>query len=149
MELDIDLVLVAVDSSDKSEEAGSYAVALADRYDADLHLLHFVDHRMMQGIETGDVPPGRLAETQQAMTDSVREKLPDDGSIGFSCSGTTGFSEQRLGQTPGNTILDAADQVDADFLVVPRVTPTGEADEVIGKAALHVLEYASQPVLSV
>jgi len=33
--------------------------------------------------------------------------------------------------------------------VIPRETPTGDTDETIGKSALCVLRYASQPVLSV
>jgi len=149
MAIDIDLVLVAVDSSEQSREAAEYAVALAGRYGADVHLLHFVDHRMMHGVETGDVPPDELAEKQQAVTDAVRDCLPGDGSVEFTFSGAVGFSGSKLGQTPGSVILDVADELDADFLVVPREAPTGEPDEVVGKAALHVLEYASQPTLSV
>jgi nucleotide-binding universal stress UspA family protein len=148
MGTDVELVLVAVDSSDQSREAAEYAVAVAERYGADLHLLHFLDHQVMRGIETGDLPADTVAETQQSVTDDIRELLPEDGSVGFAYSGVAGFSTTRLGQTPGSVVLDVAEELDTDFLVVPRETPS-TPDEVIGKAALHILEYARQPVLSV
>lgn len=142
-----DLVLVAVDGSDRSQTAARYGIEVAARYGADVHLLHFVDHRIMQGLETGDVPPEDLADAQRETTAAAREYLPDG--VGFTHSAVAGFSTSKLGQTPGSVILDVADELDADFLVVPREVPSGDPDEVLGKSALHVLEYASQPVLSV
>ena len=147
MDADIELVLAAVDSSDEAVEAAEYAIAIAERNDADLHLLHILDQRVMRGVETGDVSAETVAEQQRAVTGRVRERLPDP--VTLTHSGTLGFSTSRLGQTPGSVVLDAAEELDADFLVVPRVNASGATDEVLGKAALHVLEYASQPVLSV
>jgi len=143
----IDLVLVAVDGSDTSQRAARYAIEVAARYDAAMHLLHFVDHRIMQGLETGDVPADELATAQQTTTAAITEDLSDE--LEFTYSAAAGFSTTKLGQTPGSVILDVADELGADFLVVPREAPSGDPDEVLGKAALHVLEYASQPVLSV
>lgn len=149
MAIDVDRVLVAADSSDKSSEAADYAIALAHRYEADLHLLHFLDHRVMRGIETGDVETETVARQQRSLTQYVQDNIPDESTVGFSHSGAAGFSTTRLGQTPGTVILDVASELSADFLVVPRQTPSANAGEVLGKSALHVLEYASQPVLSV
>lgn len=147
MDGDMALVLAAVDSSDEAVEAAEYATAIAERYDADLHLLHILDGRVMRGIETGDVSAETVAGQQRAVTGRVRKQLP--GTVSLSHSGAVGFSPTRLGRTPGSVVLDAADELDADFLVVPRENASSTADEVLGKAALHVLEYASQPVLSV
>lgn len=146
---DTDLVLVAVDSTEKAREAAEYAVAVATQYEADLHLLHLLEHRLLDGLQSGDVPDETVASKQRAVTDEVRQLLPADGSVGFSFSGAAGYSVTQLGRTPGSVILDVAEALHADFLVVPRVTPTATEDEVIGEAALYVLEYASQPVLSV
>jgi len=142
----IDLVLAPVDTSDESDRAVDYAIAVADRYDADLHLLHVIDQRVARGIETGDVTAETVAEEHRAFASRVRERT-DDRSL--SHSSVAGFSAQRLSQTPGSVILDAADELDADFLVVPRETDADGLEATLGKAALYVLEYASQPVLSV
>lgn len=147
MALDIDLVLVAVDGSDESETAAEAAAALVDRYEANLHLLHFIDNRVMRDIQTGDLSADTIAKEQQSLTDVVEEQLSDEA--GFSYSSATGFSSTKLGQTPGTVILDVAEELGADFLVVPRETPSGDPEQAVGKAALYVLEYASQPVLSV
>jgi nucleotide-binding universal stress UspA family protein len=147
MDADIDLVLAAVDSSDEAVEAAEYAISIAERYDADLHLLYILDGRVMHGVEVGDVSAETVAQQQRAVTGRIREQLPE--TVELSHSGAVGFSPTRLGRTPGSVVLDAADELDADFLVVPRENASGAADEVLGKAALHVLEYASQPVLSV
>ena len=45
-------------------------------------------------------------------------------------------------------ILDIAEEVDADLLVVPRKRDV-EAPAMLEKAAEYVVAYASQPVLSV
>lgn len=147
MGIELDLVLAPVDTSTKSQRAVDYAITLADRYDANLHLLHVLDERVARGIEAGDVTAESVAKEHRSFNDSVAAELDDD--VGFSSSSAAGFSANRLTQTPGSIILDAAEELDADFLVVPRETETDGLEATVGKAALHVLEYASQPVLSV
>jgi nucleotide-binding universal stress UspA family protein len=147
MDADVDLVLAPVDGSDRSELAAEYAVAVADRYGADLHVLHVLEQRIARGLEAGDVTAESVAAQHRTLTDRVRESLPEG--IALSSSSAAGFSAARLSQTPGSVVLDAAEELDADFLVVPRKPSTDEPDEMLGKAALYVLEYASQPVLSV
>ena len=146
----VDLVLAPVDASEEAERAVEYAVAVADRYEADLHLLHVLDERVARGIETGDVDATAVAEEHRAFTDAIRDHLPSAEGVGrFTQSACAGFSPHRLTQSPGSVILDVAEDVDAGFIVLPRESPTEGPDETLGKAALYVLEYASQPVLSV
>ena len=149
MAVTIDLVLAPVDSSDESETAAEYAVAIAREYDADLHLLHVLDSGIAEGLDVGEIAADTVAEQQQSFTGRIREQVHDNTQVNVDHSSVLGFSPNSLSQTPGNVILDAADELDADFLVVPRVPPSGEPDAVLAKAALYVLEYASQPVLSV
>jgi len=142
----VDLVLTPVDASPEAERAVDYAVAVARRYDADLHLLHVLDERDARGMEAGDVEAEAVAKRRRAFTDAVRDRVDD---LALSTSSTAGFSTRSLSRTPGSAVLDAATELEADFLVVPRETPRAEADTTIGKAALYVLQYADQPVLSV
>lgn len=147
MDADIELVLAPVDGSDQSEEAVDYAIAVADRYDADLHLLHVLDEGIARGIEAGDLSAESVADQHRAFSAGVRKRLPEG--VTLSHSSAAGFSASRLTHTPGSVVLDVAEELDADFLVVPRERPSDDPDEMLGKAALYVLEYASQPVLSV
>lgn len=147
MDVDIELVLAPVDGSQAATEAVEYAIAVAERYDADLHLLYVLGEGIARGLETGDINAETVAEEHRSFTGRVRKKV--DPSTNLSHSSAAGFSARRLSQTPGSVILDAAEELDADFLVVPRESPGDDPDEVLGKAALYVLEYASQPVLSI
>jgi nucleotide-binding universal stress UspA family protein len=149
MASEIDLVLSAADNTHDAAEAAECAAEVAAKYNADLHLLHVIDQRIVQGLETGDLQSDTVAERQQWITGHARQHLPEDGSVTLTQSGAIGFSSDRLDQTPGSVILNVADNMGADFLVVPRVTAHGSPEEILGKAALHVLEYAEQPVLSV
>lgn len=145
--MDIDLVLVPVDGSDRSEQAAEYATAIAQRYDADLHLLFVLDERLQRDIDTGTVDPESVAEDHRAFTQRVRDRAHELGhDITLDTSTATAFSQNRLLQNPGSVVLDVAEAVEADFLVIPRAASSEDA---VGRAATYVLEYASQPVLSV
>jgi len=145
MTLDIERVLVPVDASERAERAVEYAFALADRYGAAVHVLHVVDEPVARGLETGDVEAETVAEEQQSFLAETNALSPE---VPVSHSTAIGFSRSRLRQHPGSAILDVAEELDADFIVVPREHAT-EPDETIGKSAQYVVEYASQPVLSV
>lgn len=147
MGFEVDLVLATLDASAESTAAAEYAVAIAREYAADVHVLYLFDDRLRQGIDYGDVRPSTLADHQQSLTAALRERLPP--SVDLTASSARGYSPDRLGHTPGTVALDTAEELAADFIVVPRETPGDDPDAVIGKAALHVIEYASQPVLSV
>ncbi|MFB6309089.1 MAG: universal stress protein [Haloarculaceae archaeon] len=148
--MEIDLVLAPVDGSDRSETAAEYAVAVADRYDADLHLLYVIEERVRREIDAGRIDGDRIAENHRAFTATVRESLAEAGHDGdLAHSTATGFSQTSLRQSPGSVVLDAAEEIGADFIVVPREPGSDDPEEGIGRAALYVIEYASQPVLSV
>lgn len=148
--LSIETVLVPTDCSESSAAAVEAAVAVADRYGAALHLLQVLDERVVDGLDAGDVTAEAVAADYQDFATAVEADVADaEGIQGFSHSSAAGFSARSLRRSPGSVILDAADEVDADFIVIPRETPSGSTAETIGKAALYVVEYASQPVLSV
>jgi len=145
--MDIDLVLVPVDGSDRSEQAAAYATAIAERYDADLHLLFVLDERLRRDLDKGTVDPASVAEDHREFSQRVRDRSHDLGhDVRLDTSTATAFSQKRLMQNPGSVVLDVAEDIDSDFIVVPRAA---NSDDAVGRAAIYVLEYASQPVLSV
>ncbi len=145
--LGIETVLVPVDGSDESTEAVEYAVAIADRYEAAVHAMYVLGDEAARAIETGAVEEGDVADESGAYVDIVCE-IAESAGVPVSNSIAYGFSTHRKLVHPGSVILDAAEQVDADFLVVPREWGH-ESTDVLEKAAEYVLLYASQPVLSV
>jgi nucleotide-binding universal stress UspA family protein len=148
MTLDIDLVLVPVDGSEESREALRYAVAVADRYDAAVHATYVLGEQVVRAIETGTVDEAEVAAEGEAFADEARETAAERG-VDLTNSTAYGFSTSVKLRHPGSVVLDAAEDLGADFVVVPREPVSGDPGEVLEKAAEYVLLYASQPVLSV
>ena len=148
MTLEVDTVLIPVDGSEASADAAEYAVAIAERYGADLHVVYVFGEAISRGIEAGDLDEGQVAADTQTFIDDVAAIAPE--SVRVDSSQAFGFSTRRKTTHPGSVVLDTAEDVDADFLVIPRegVGGAGTVD-VLEKAAEYVLLYASQPVLSV
>jgi len=142
------LVLVPVDGSEESLTAVEYAVAIAAEYDAAVHALYVVSEDMARAIDAGAVDDASLAADSEAFMEAVTE-LVDDAGVPLSTSMAYGFSTRQLSRHPGSVVLDTAEELGADFVVVPREPVSGDPDEVLAKAAEYVLLYASQPVLSV
>ena len=147
-DLDIDLVLVSVDGSEESHEAVDYAITVATEYDATVHALYVLDEDVVRAIDHGVVDKSDVAAESAAFTDSVARRAEAAG-IPHSNSIAYGFSTEVKTVHPGSVVLDTAEELDSDFIVVPREPVTGDPGQVLGKAAEYVLLYASQPVLSV
>jgi nucleotide-binding universal stress UspA family protein len=143
---EIETVLVPIDGSDEAREAARYAVAVAERYDASLHGLYVLDERTARDLGTGDLAEDDVARVSREALDAVAQAA-DAEAVPFSGATVAGFSIHRKITHPGSIVLDAAEEVDADFVVVPREPVT--AEDTLGKAAEYILAYASQPVLSV
>jgi nucleotide-binding universal stress UspA family protein len=146
--LDVDLVLVPVDGSEESARAVEYAAEVAAAYDAAVQVVYVLGEEVARAIETGNVEDAAVAEETREYVDTASE-LADGRGVEVTTSVAAGFSTERLSQHPGSVVLDTAEGVGADFLVVPREPQAGGSGEVLEKAAEYVLLYASQPVLSV
>ncbi|WP_134668686.1 universal stress protein [Halorussus marinus] len=146
--LAVETVLVPVDGSDESVEAAEYAAAVAETYGASVHAMYVLGEEFVRGIETGTVAEEEVLSETEAFMETVGD-LAEEYGVELSTSNAYGFSTTRKTQHPGSAILDTADDLDADFLVIPREPVSGEPGEVLEKAAEYVLLYASQPVLSV
>ncbi|PCR92336.1 universal stress protein [Natrinema ejinorense] len=144
----VDTVLAPVDGSDESATAVEYAVAVADRYDASVHALFVLGRGVVRGLDAGMVDETAIAENTQDFFDDIG-KIAADAGVSLTTSVDDGFSQTRKTRHPGNVVLDTADEIDADFIVLPREPVTRAEAEVLEKAAEYVLSYASQPVLSV
>lgn len=150
MAVAIDTVLVPVDGTDEAEIAADHALAIADRYDADLHVLHVLEEGVVRGVETGAISADSVANEHRAFMAAIRERARTEGYRGGLTQSTAlGYSARSLRRHPVSVVLDAADEIGADFLVVPRESAIDDAGAMLGRVAEYVLSYASQPVLSV
>ncbi|WP_049927770.1 universal stress protein [Halopiger goleimassiliensis] len=144
----VDTVLAPVDGSDESATAIEYAVAIADRYDASVHALFVLGRGLVEGMNAGTVDADDVATNTREFFEGVR-RIADEEGVPLSTSVDDGYSPRIKTRHPGNVVLDTADVIDADFIVLPRETVGDPATEVLEQAAEYVLAYASQPVLSV
>ncbi|ELY48657.1 MULTISPECIES: universal stress protein [Natronorubrum] len=145
----VDTVLAPVDGSEESATAVEYAVAVADRYDATVHVLFVLGRGVVRGLNAGTVDEETVATDTQGFFDEI-QAVADAADVPLVTAVDDGFSQTRKTRHPGNVTLDTADAIDADFIVLPREPVTDTAtSEVLEKAAEYVLAYASQPVLSV
>lgn len=143
--LDVTTVLVPVDGSDESLDAVECAVAVAERYGARVHALYVLDPETARGTTPGG-PDDAIAATSEEFMDAAREVAAER--VDLTHSSAYGFSPTMKSRHPGSVVLDAAAEADVDFVVVPR-EPGSEATDLLGRAAEYVLQYATQPVLSV
>ncbi|MDR5673212.1 universal stress protein [Halalkaliarchaeum sp. AArc-GB] len=148
MTLEVDLVLVPVDGSDESSEAVEYALTIAETYGAAIHAMYVLGEEAVRAIETGAVDADEVADETEFYTEGIRRQGEERG-VDVSTSIAYGFSTRIKTRHPGSVVLDTAESIDADFIVVPREPTSGDPGEVLEKAAEYVLLYASQPVLSV
>jgi nucleotide-binding universal stress UspA family protein len=144
----VDTVLVPVDGSDESIRAVEYAVAIADRYDADVHVVYVLGEELVRAIDQGAVDEGAIADDARTFVEDATA-VGEAADVETTSSMAYGFTTKRISQHPGSVILDTADEIGADFLVVPREPMSDDTYDVLEKAAQYVLSYASQPVLSV
>jgi nucleotide-binding universal stress UspA family protein len=143
--MDVDLVLVPVDGSDESTRAVRYALSVATEYDARVHAAYVLDEATSRAIDTDSLDLASLREETGDYLDDLRA-LAAETDVPFRPSMAYGYSTRVKTRHPGSVVLDLAESVAADFVVVPREPDSHDSLE---RAAEYVLLYASQPVLSV
>jgi nucleotide-binding universal stress UspA family protein len=146
--VEVNTVLVPVDGSDESVRAIDYGVTVAERYGASVHALYVFGEEVSRAIETGAIEEDDIIDETESFIDDART-IAAESDVELRSSIAYGFSTRRKLQHPGSAVLDCADEIDADFVVIPREPLSGEPGEVLEKAAEYVLLYASQPVLSI
>jgi nucleotide-binding universal stress UspA family protein len=150
MAIEIDTVFVPVDGTSESKTAVDHALAIADRYDAEVHVLHLVEEGVVRSLESGIVTPDSVANDHRAFMSAVRDRARSEGyDVSLSQSAAYGYTTTSLSQHPVSVVLDAAEELDADFVVIPRESQLDEPNALLGRVAEYVLSFASQPVLSV
>ncbi len=134
-----DRILVPTDGSEGSAHAAMRAVDLAGQYGASIHALYVVDESV-RGLLGGLTGSGRLTEQGRHALDQVAA-LAD-------ASGVEAVTELREGD-PADSILDYAEEVDADLLVAGTHGRSGVERRLVGSVAERLVRHAPCPVLTV
>lgn len=137
-----DTILVPTDGSDGANRAVEHALDLADRYGATLYAIYVVD-------------TSRYGEPSLSSTELVLDELEDFGTdlLGTvadraDTAGVETVTRVRHG-TPDEEILDYADEVDADVVVLGFQGHSQRHAANIGSVARRVSRRSSRPVLTV
>lgn len=146
--LAVETVLIPVDGSDESLAAVEYGVSIAETYGASAHVVYVLDEDVVRALEFDVIETGEVSTETNSFFEEIRSTVGGHD-VPLTTSMAYGFSPRRKMQHPGSVILDCAEEVDADFIVIPREPLNEEPADVLAKAAEYVLSYASQPVLSV
>jgi nucleotide-binding universal stress UspA family protein len=137
-------LLVPVDFSPHSEAAIDYAIALAAKLDAKVHLLNVI------GIPALGVP-----ELGVALTASVIDSLLKDNQRGLDKLAEARRATGRIGETMLRTgdardvILHTAEEVGAELIVMGTHGRRGVSRALLGSVAESVVRTAPCPVLTI
>jgi nucleotide-binding universal stress UspA family protein len=137
-------ILVPVDFSDHSSAATDYAVDIAKVFGAKIHLLHAY-HVPAQIAMPGEmvIPP----DLRSGLRDSAARKMEktshkvSEGGVEVATTVVEGL--------PSQTIIDAAESMKADLIVMGTRGLSGLKHVLLGSVAERVLRLAPCPVLTV
>lgn len=138
-------MLVPVDFSGPSRQALEVAVPLAERYGGTITLLHVAE----PGYSIAPVP-GTIGRTTLGLNPGIEASeerlaaLADE----WVPRELLGQTLVRIGRTY-HEIIDAADDLAADLIVIATHSHAGLKRVLLGSTAEHVVRYAHCPVLTV
>jgi len=138
-------ILVPLDFSGKSRQALEFAVPLAEQYGGKIFLIHAVEpvYAYPYGsAEMGVSPldPRPIVEASEKRLSTLARELVPPGLLGKTLV--------RTGRAYPE-IIDAADELEADLIVIATHGFTGLKHVFVGSTAERVVRHAHCPVLTV
>lgn len=144
--IEIHRVLAPTDFSGHSEKAVRYACALAERFGAELHLIHILSEIIPAGPDPllmPVMPPQFYEESEQRAKETLDRLLPPHW--GKPAAVTTAV---RWG-SPVEAIVDYCVEQSIDLLVIATHGRTGLSHVLLGSVAERIVREAPCPVLTI
>ncbi len=135
-------ILVATDFSECTEQALDYAVALAGKLDAKIHLLNVI------GIPSMGIPEVGIAVTSTLMESTVRTHHAELDKLASRRVSANIETVLRTGDAR-DLIIDVAREISADLIVMGTHGRRGVRRALIGSIAEGVVRSAPCPVLTI
>ena len=142
----IEHIVVAIDFSEPSQSALTYARVLASHFGAALHLLHVVENRLAWGSIDGatqDVAAIQI-EAQESARFKLNALLSDRDRRLWNST-----ADIRIGNSPAREIIAHANALRADIIVMGTHGRGLVTRLLMGSVAAHVINHAPCPVLTV
>ncbi len=137
-------ILVAHDGSEHSSKALNQAAALAEKFQGSLNILAVVPDLCLSTEEIGPGECELISKTLDAETQGVMNKVI----AGLAAKGLSARLIIRQGRTL-DQILDTAEEVGADLIVVGSKGRHGAGRFLMGSVSSKVAEYSKRNVLIV
>ena len=134
-------ILLAIDGSEYSDRAIEYAKSLAERYEANLTLLHVFSHTSdLLGYQDYEKLYAKRKSAGQAVLDDAKKKL---GSTTFK------LREELIEGSEAEAILTVAQNHQADLIVMGTRGFGAVKGLMVGSVSRKVIHLSSCPVLVV
>lgn len=135
-------ILVPIDGSDGGDRAVEHALELSERYDAGIHVLYVVDTSRYgePALSSTEIVVDALEDEGTALLKDVAERADDHGiEVTLkSCHGA-----------PYVEIIEYADEIDADLVVMGHQGRAQRPEGQIGSTANRVARLTTRPILLV
>lgn len=144
--IELKRILVPTDFSDHSQGSMNYGCSLAEKFGAELHVLHVLQDLVAMVPEPGLAfpPPGDyMQELEESATRSL-EELPGDAG-----SGLENIVRKVRQGPPFLEIIRYAQENEIDLIVLGTHGRSGLAHMLLGSVAERVVRKAPCPVLTV
>jgi universal stress protein A len=139
-------ILVPIDFSPASDAALDYARALARQFGSSLNLVHVFEDPFTAGAFVGDGTVMMPLDLRETLLESARAQLAERHQA---CAATLPRSSMDLLiGTGAKTIVEHAQETDADLIVMGTHGRTGLPHLLLGSVAERVVRTATCPVLT-
>jgi len=135
-------ILVAVDGSQHSHRAARYANQRAQATRCTVHLVH-----VGEPVMAWEVGPVSSSEVVERLHEAESAKVLDDGAKQFDA--TVGVECHSVAGEPAQTILELADAIGADEIIVGSRGMRALGTAMLGSVASSVVHDAKVPVVVV
>lgn len=138
-----DTVLFPTDGSKGSERAAESAIETAAAHEATLHVLHVVDEDVYKAYSGDEYVHDR--EGLESALEQEGEEAVDEVAEEARGAGVEVVTTVKHG-TPHDEVVEHADEIDADLVVMGTKERAGEYRQLLGSVTDRVLRTSGVPV---
>ncbi|WP_084019893.1 universal stress protein [Vulcanisaeta thermophila] len=140
----IERILVGYDGSVAGAKALSYAIMLAKNFRAKLYILHVIEAGKLAVTTEVSMYPSIIESLERSGREILTRAVDEARNAGVDVEGLL-----EMGSDAAETIINTADRVNADLIVVGSRGLKGLTRFLLGSVSEKVVRYANRPVLVV